>query len=465
MTVCQLIADTLDYPPFFCVQIDRLNAMELNGAAAMKREAERRERRSRTRQAKTGTNAPGGGVSGGLETKKPFASSSRWERARWSVAMCLPCFLLFFLRLLSKEGALKGVPFLETWFALSPDTSNIHLALTSTIYAGSALCFSVAVALNELKGSSRVPAYFYVFVCAFSWGSCIDLLEDLVLARMCCMAIFGIGAGQLWFLWDRHVAKKKLHFLRLERKRAELVAAASSGGGVGNATTTSSLSVALAVSPDGVPSDVHAGIASSQSDCGGGNSSGVDGPSVVHHADGATSSTEILTTSTTPILQQPLSSHEVGEWLWSKMGLAALWSLGEVLGCLMFVNSSYQLIGSSLLGYPLLVVFPIVCVRGAMGFSWVLTILVGNSHAYSARILRALHLVFTILVLILMLGGLFLLLRHYVPLVWSLQKLVGPYCLVIENISYSSRKYQSRNPYQGIVDRHKESIALYLKKH
>ena len=416
--------------------------MDQNNAVSTQREAEWRERRNKRQNRTTGS--PGTNTTA---TKKPFASSARWQRAQWAVVMCLPCFLLFFLRLLSKEGSLKHIHLLDNWLALPLDASMIQTDMTSTIYATCALLASIIVAINELKGNSRIPVYFYVFTCAMSWGSCIDLLEDLVLARLCCMGVFGIGAGQLWFLWDRHIAKKKLHYQRLERKRAENIHI--KGGIIG-----------------GVVDDGH--NASSQSDEGGPTSGPEASPIVTTATVSPPNNDGEDSAPVSPLWRtmqpQSPSGQEIAHWLWGKMGLAALWSLGEVLGCLMFVNHSYQFIGSSLLGYPLLVIFPILCARAAMGLSWVLTLLIGKSHAYSATILRALHVVFTVFVLVILLGGFIKCISHYLPWVWSLQKLVGPYCLVIENISYNSRKYHSKNPYKDFVDQHRDSIAHFFTK-
>lgn len=366
----------------------------------------------------------------------------RRARAWWASCMFLPAFLLIEIRLMVLLGTIdvsSEASIFRSWLQAPQGFHPGLVSVTPVSFAiGYSFCFIILV-LTELFGRTKAPVYAITFLCAFSWGSFVDLTEDLIFVRFLCMFVFGAAAGQLRYYWtrreeriarNREIAEMRL----LQRKMQKKL----------NDTRLAEMNHGSSVT-DGGSSGAEERSGSPYQEEDGGIEPSVSPPSA--QADFSGRLTEVLFS------------------LWQRVGLAVLFTLGEVCGCLVCVPHAYRYISASWYGYALLVLFPIVIYKLSSWLSHLLTLVFGTRvNVSNASSLLVVYWIFTTVIsLIIFALCILFVVSNWVPYVWNLQKLVGPYSLVLEFVVMAARYHQSSNPYKDIAEQYSQHISDTLR--
>lgn len=374
--------------------------------------------------------------------RRQRVTPERRARAWWASIMFLPAFLLIEMRLMVLLGYIavpdEGSMF-RTWLQVPAGFHPDLVSVTPVSFAIGYVCCIALLVLTELFGRTAAPVYAITFLCAFSWGSFVDLTEDLILVRFVCMFVFGVSAGALRYYWNRREERiarnREIAMMRLAQRR---------------------LQKSLA---DSRTADAHHG--SSVTD--GGSSGGEERWT----GQGSDEQLEAELDAPVPHPESDLSLKvtEAVFSLWQRVGLALLFTLGEVCGCLVCVPSAYRYISASWYGYALLVLFPIVIYKLSSWLSHLLTLVFGTRvNVSNASSLLVVYWIFTTVISLAIFAVCILfVVSNWVPYVWNLQKLVGPYSLVLEFVVIAARHHQSTNPYKDIAEQYSAHISETLQ--
>lgn len=395
----------------------------------------------------------------------------RLARARWAVMMLIPPLLILLHRIDRVEHETSG-----------------HV--TALVLSGAFLMLSIVAAVNEIFGTSHVPAYLVTLCFSVIWGSLILAIKDLIAVRLMSMVWFGVCAGSLRYHWADDHEDAAVGNAGRKRQNVSVGAEMQSSSipqdfGYSSGSTSvpsNSTQQPLAASNGETPLSVPAGYSSPSSPYDSTANRRV--PLVAFHGvpptEGAVPPPMAPKDSSSAPVQDDSAMNAVnlqrvvqrgGDLLvatgvWRKVGLGLCATLGEVIGCAMFVPNSWtEVITVSWLGYAAVILVPIVAYKSASWLSHFLVLICG-SRVNTADASRLLFL-YWITTTVLSLGALFFtvawLLASLVPYVWGLQLLVTPYSVIFELIAYESKECQATNPYKEVAELYREHISTTMK--
>lgn len=404
-------------------------------------------------------------------------------RVQWVLVMWCPFFLLAYTRA----------------DAIAAETNGV---VVPAVIVGVGALLALLVVVNEFLFHRRLVYYVVSFLVGFAWGSVFKAFEELTAARLGCVCVFGIAAGQLRYHWLK--LRRPARSTRVQAHAATTGSSGSQGAAIANPLALdvaqlrprgpAAVPPAAALparsndtSPSPAPSPPAGG-----GDAGASSSSAVPGGSDADASPDSRATTpfpfpkpqpsslsqpQVTLTDSFGSLPDSLSfgdrSHaadptsfdyyagahpsffvRLTEVVKAHIGIAVWFGFGELMGAALLVPGGLlTVIPTSWWGYTLMIALPTLTYRLSSGVSHIMVMLFGTrtNIADASGLLVAYWVSTTVLSLTTICGVLWWFFISIVPYVWSLQLLVAPYGMVTEFFSFESRKFQQPNPYRHVA--------------